>query len=294
MIRRKLEFSIVLGKGAFGEEPIGPQDLVTLKGYRASCNIVKAGSPSVDQAVIRIFGVNRSLMNQLTRYGCPVDEMRRNLINVQAGDDDAGMSTVFSGVILPPTYGDFDNVPETCLTITAMGAGLEMVKPVLPLSYTGATSIPVIVAQIAASMGKGFINYGVTGTLANPYMPGTAVDQLKAVADAGNFYWALDGGQDSQTVSIWPKDASRGEYGPVIGPGAGLVGYPRYSDIGVAITTLYLPGLAFGVNFTLDTEIEPARGVWNIQHMVYDLVSETPGGAWFIDIEAQRIGLVQR
>jgi hypothetical protein len=38
----------------------------------------------------------------------------------------------------------------------------------------------------------------------------------------------------------------------------------------------------------LDTDIEAARGAWNLISVVYSLQSETPRGDWFADMLATR------
>lgn len=292
LVRRKIDVTIILGTGAFGEDPAGKANTVTISGSRVSASVIKAGSPSLDQATIQIFGLTKSKLNQLTRMGRGLAYVRNNTIVISAGDDVAGMSQVFSGTIIN-AYGDFTGAPESVLNVTATGAALGLAKPVAALSYPGGTDVAVIANQIAASMGRSFINYGVTAQLYSPYFCGTAVDQMRSLAVAGDFYWAQDGGQNQDSIVIWPKGKARGSLGPLISPATGLVGYPTYSDFGIGVRTLFMPGLLFGINFTLDTEIEPAKGVWNIISMVYDLESETPGGAWFIDIAASRLIDVQ-
>jgi len=281
--RRKIDIEITLGSGDFGE---GTGNTATLTGYRVSAQIVKGGGPSADSATIRVFGVPISLINQLTRYGCQVDAVRRNTVIVRAGDDAAGMSQVFAGTLIPPVYGDFGSPPDTVLTMTALGAGILIARPSGVLSFPDTTPVATIMAQLAGNMGYGFTNFGVESSLPSSYYTGTAYDQMRAIAHDANINAVAD--EAFQTLAIWPKGKARGELGPRIGPDSGLVGYPRYSDIGIAITAEYRPGLLFGMDFTLDSTLEPARGVWNIQYLSYDLESETPGGAWFVDIEGQR------
>ena len=60
--------------------------------------------------------------------------------------------------------------------------------------------------------------------------------------------------------------------------------YPRFSDQGVAVTTLYNPGLSFNGQFELRSSVTPANKVWTIYDLTYELESETPGGKWFCNI----------
>lgn len=282
-VRRKINATITLGSGDFGE---GKGNTVTLTGLRVVANIQKTAMPALDTATVQIYGVTRDFMNRTTRLGKPIQYVRDNTIALSAGDDTSGMSQVFYGTIYN-SYGDFDGMPEAAVTLTAMNGLVDLSKPVPPLSFPSGASVAAICAQIAASMGKTFINNGVTVTLPGGlYYPGTAIDQLRAVAQAAGVNAIANGGPLGQNVEIWPLNGQRGGSVPLISAATGLVGYPKYSDTGIKVRALYNPGLTMGALFQLQTEITPAVGLWNVFHLSYDLESEKPGGAWFQDIDA--------
>lgn len=307
MIKRKIRVTIILGEGAFGDDPASTNNTVTLEGYRVTAEIQKGGLPSLDKASIRIYGLSQSMINKLTRVGVPFMQIRNNRITVEAGDDKTGMSQVFSGII-QTSFGDYKGAPDVALQVMAAAGILGLVKPVKPLSYPQGADVATIVADIAASMDMAFINHGVNVTLPTCYFPGTAIDQLRAVKLAANFHVGFTGGAQDQAapvnldtvasgtpppggfIEIWPINGSRGGLVPLISPKTGLVGYPDYNDLGVGITTIYQPGLAYGGRFNLQSSVEPACGIWYVQQLAYTLESEQDGGAWFQQVVGTRVG----
>lgn len=293
MVSRGIRVTITLGEGAFGDDPAGKDNTVTLEGLQVSATIQKGGLPSLDSAAVRIYGLDQSKVNKLSRVGVPFMQVRNNRITVDAGDDKDGYSQVFSGII-QTAFGDYQSPPDVALQVMAQAGILGLKKPVKPLSYPQGVKVGVVCAQIAASMDMSFINHGVDITLPpGSYFPGTAIDQLRAVERAAGINAQVTGGPVGDTanqnyVEIWPKGGTRGGRIPLVSPATGLVGYPQYSDLGVALTTLYEPGLAYGGRFNLDTSVEPARGLWNILQVTYELESETPNGAWFAHIVGTR------
>ena len=292
MTKRGIRVIITLGEGAFGDDPASKDNTVTLEGLQVSATVQKGGLPSLDSAAVRIHGLEQSMVNKLSRVGVPFMKVRNNRITVEAGDPEAGYSQVFSGVI-QTAFGDYQSAPDVALQVMAQAGILGLKKPVTALSYPQGVKVGTVCAQIAASMEMSFINHGVDITLPASYFPGTAVDQLRAVARAAGINAQITGGPvgddaNKNYVEIWPKGGTRGGRVPLISPKTGLVGYPEYNDLGLTLTTLYEPGLAFGGRFHLDTSVEPAKGLWNILQIAYELESETPGGPWFCHIVATR------
>lgn len=289
-VRRKIDVTITLGTGDFGE---GTGNTVKLSGLRVSATITKYGASAMDEATCQIYGLPKSIINQVVRLGAQLDERRNNTITIEAGDDVAGMSTVFSGNILT-SFGDFAGAPETNVTLSAQAGAFDLAKPATPLSFPGGADVAVILAQIAATMTppRTVQNNGVTVHLSNAYLPGTALDQVRAVAKAANINYALDG--DSQLV-IWPANGSRSAAIPLISSATGMVGYPRYADSGVGLTAIYSPSPLQGALFALKSSSSPYPydGNWRVLSLIYSLESETPNGKWFMDIVGEKTGVSQ-
>lgn len=283
-VRRAITVQITLGTGDFGDTPGGKADTITVEGLRCAASIMKPGNPQADSAEIRIWGLTRAVMNKITDLGKPISRARNNTVTVLAGDNVSGMAVVYQGVIMT-AYGDFNDPPNACLNISSNAFGLIAAKPVTPLSYTGGADVATIMAQIAASMNKGFINWGVSGVvLADQYLSGTAADQYnKVVAATG-----IGADASGDALEIWPREGVRGGEIPDIGPGSGLVGYPTYCDVGLAVKVFFMFGLRWNGQFNLTTSIDNAKGLWQIQNITYDLASEVPDGPWFIEMTAIR------
>lgn len=281
-VRRRLDVTITLGEGNFGESG---QNTVTLTGLRVSTTIVKAGDPGFDTAQVRLWGLTLSQMNAITTLGKPLQFFRNNTITLSAGDA-SGVAVVFTGTI-QSAYQDFTGAPDSSINIIAFVGLLDANKPVTPTSFQGPADVGVIMSGLAVQMTPplAFENNGVQVTLNSPYFPGTPRAQVEACAKAANVYWAIDG----TVLAIWPKDGHRGGLIPLISPETGLVGYPQWTQNGVLLKTLYNPGIVYGAQIELKSSITPANGKWIVNKITYELESEMPdGGAWFSDLEAYR------
>lgn len=284
-VRRKIGVTFTLGTGSFGEG--GQQaNTVQLDGHRVIATIEKSGLPSFDRAMVRIYGLTESLMNTLSRLGKPLILARDNTIQVQAGDDTAGMAQIFQGT-LQESWTDFDGQPDVCLHCQAHAAGFDAMKPVPALSYNGPVDVATIMSGLAARMGLKFENTGVVGVmLRDPYFPGTARAQAEACSRAVPFNLSIDTG----VLAIWPKNGARGAKIPLVSPATGLVGYAGYCDTGITFRTLFNPNIVFGAKVKLETSLKPANGEWIINGVTHNLAAEQPNGPWFTNVKAYRFG----
>jgi hypothetical protein len=284
--KRKIELSIKLGEGDFG---LAGYQTITLKGLRVSANIHKYGAPSADTADIRVYGMKLDLMNRLTSLGKSIIRVRNNTISISAGDDIAGMSLVFFGVI-QDAWTDFTGMPDVLFNITAQTGDVNGARPVPPSSYVGSADAATIMQNIAAQMinsvgvpGLKFENNGVSVLLDHPYFPGTLRAQAEACARAAHIDWTIDG----DTLAIWPMGGKRGGVIPLLTPTAGLVGYPNFVSGAIGLRSVYNPAIIFGGKVKVKmSSVTPANGEWIVVSLTHSLASETIGGPWFTDLEA--------
>ena len=288
-VTRQIVATITLGTGDFGE---GKGNTVTLSGYQMHANITKATLPTWDAAEIRIFGVSETYMNQLTLLGKPLNYPRNNLLTISAGDAQSGMSQVFRGLILT-AYADFDAPPDVSLVLSAAVNPVAAAQSVPPISYPGPVSAAVIASQIAAQMNIGFVNSGVNVMLPKAYFDGSSIDQLNALKEKANCNAIPTGGSAGNSLEIWPKGTARGAMGPLIAP-PNLVNYPKYSDAGAMLQSIYMPGMGIGQLFTLQSSLKSAVGTWMVKSLNYELECLNPTGnnEWFMNIEAMRKDLL--
>lgn len=282
--KRRIDVIVQLGKGDFGE---GGFNEVTLKGLRVSAEIIKSGVPEQNEGHIRIYGMMPDLMNKLSSLGRQSEYYQRfNQVTIMAGDEGGAMSRVYMGIIVKG-WTVYDGMPEVFFGIYAQTAMISAVKPVPASSYPGSADAVVIMQTLAKTMGKSFENNGVPTTmLANPYFPGTALMQTESCARAANIGWMID----DTTLAIWPMFGMRKGDAAEISPKTGMVLYPGYTDTGVRITTEYNPGIKFGGQIKVESDVQPANGLWVVNKLSHTLESETPNGAWFTTLEGYRLG----
>ncbi len=278
-----IECDFSLDHGVFA----GGGNSYTASGLRVSAQIVKAGGLSFGAASLAIYGLPLSVMNQLGTFGNPLTIVGRNTVTVKAGDDPSALTTVFTGTIFN-AYMDGQAQPEVPFRVEAQTLAYEAAKPVPVISQPGAVSVASTMGQIAASMSLQFENNGVDSTITNPYLSGTATQQMHKLVKAAGIEHIVDNG----TLAIWKPGSSRQGAATTISPSTGLVGYPRFNSQGIDLTTLWQPTIAYGQNITVQSSITPACGTWTIYRLAYDLESQTPNGKWFCDIMASPPGLI--
>jgi hypothetical protein len=280
-VRRRIDLTITLGTGTFGAD-IG--DTVTLTHHRIIAEQSAVVGDTQGQIQLRIYGMPLDMMNRLTTTGPIMTQIRdKNRISVAAGDDGSALTTIFEGAI-DQAWADFKAAPSATFNITGLAALVAAVKPVEASSYRGSADVAAIMSDLAKQMGFAFENNGVTAKLSNPYLPGTALDQMKAVAKAAGITAVVDRG----TLAIYPKAGARAGDVPLLSPEMGLVGYPTFSGSGVAVESLFLPSAKLGGQIDVKSAITAASGRWNIYALGHSLESEMPDGQWFTRINCFR------
>lgn len=286
--KRKLDLTITLGEGSFGDD--GKTDRVEITGHRVSASVQKGAAPGFDRADIRIWGLAPSIMNQVSTLGKPPLTGRVNTVALRAGDDLSGMALVYQGVIID-AYQDFAGVPDVALTISGNAGSVSLLKPIKPVSYPQSVSVAQAFQDLAGRMTPplAFENHGVDAMLPPTYLPGTAADQYRTLVEAAGIQATIDDG----ALVIWPQGGSRDGLIPDIGPESGLVGYPSFSGAGfVAVRSLYKPGLRINGDINLTTSLPGAQGRYRVQSLTYELEAEIPNGRWFADMVAYRPNVV--
>lgn len=268
-----MEVSITLDQNVFNDTN---SDTVVFQGYRMIAHITVAGGQSQGELQMRIYGLSLKIMNQLSTLGKTPVYTEKNTITVFAGDD-FGISEVFKGTI-QQAYTDLGSAPDNVFHISAFAGLYEAMQIIPATSIAGAAAAEVILSGLAGQMGKKFENNGVHVMLDNPNYSGSAKSQMDAVINDAD----IRGGIFNDVLAIWPKDGNREGNTPMISPATGMIGYPFPSGQGLlGVRTLFNPDLAFGCNVEVQSDIQPACGIWTICHVDYDLEAEVPGGAWF-------------
>jgi hypothetical protein len=308
--QKVLNFTIIVAQNAGGPQsttivgPAIPGQSVNISGARASARIKLAGSVTDASAEIHIFGLDQSLMNQLTTLGIVGNKLARNSVIVSAGSNPipsasavaanlaapfSGLPVVFGGTI-NFAYGDYNRMPDVPLVISAQTGLIDNILSAQPSSYSGKTSVATVIQALAGKVynpqtgqqGVTFENNGVSSAvLSNPYFPGTILQQIRRAADQASINAQLvDGGT---TLAIWPLGLSRTTQSsvPLISPSTGMIGYPVIQPAGwLAVKSLYNPNVLQGGQVQLQSSIPQANGTWTVYQLDYALDTLTPHGKW--------------
>ena len=272
-IQRKIDVTFQLGYGAFVE---GGQNTLTLRGHRCSVTVDKAGNTPQTACQARIWGMGFSLMQKLSTYGLQFGALRQDKITIQAGDDLAGMSTVFVGSITN-AYFDGASQPDVAFQVVAYQGAFEALKPAPVVTIQGGVDVAGVMKMLADRMGVGFENHGVVAKLRDIYYPGTAFQQMHRIAEHAGINAILD----DTVLAIWPRGQSRGAGSiPLITPLSGMKDYPTFDSQGVIVTCLFQP-LVFGARIAIASQLwNNEKRFYNVYGYTYQLESESPGGAW--------------
>lgn len=303
-VARAINVTITLGQGTFGQTGF---NTVKLIGLRVAASIQKAGFPSQDNASVQVYGVEESLMNQVTTLGIHqiVQSRNQNAVIIEAGDAVNGMSIVHQGFIVD-AFEDFTGSPETFLQITSVGGYIPAMQPVAPTSFPAGADAATMMQVLAGKAGWTFENNGVQVILPPTYLPGTYLDQMHTVARAANIEMYQDTGTTPPTLAIWPKNLTRVQNGiiPLVNKASGLINYPSFYSEGVSFRCLYNPNLTIAKQVQLQSSAgakapllgqagaSPSgtfsggpNGIWVIVKLSYDLSAQIPDGPWFCDAD---------
>lgn len=294
-VNRKIDLAIRLASSVGTNVPnkfaASGSDEITVSGLRTSVQIQNSGAAAGSMAQVSVWGLNRSVMNQLSTLGMVINMVPRNVLTVTAGDDASGMSTVFVGTILQ-AWGDYSGSPDVPFRFECQAGAAEAVIPYPATSYDGSTEVSVILSAIAGRMGWGFENSGVNERLASPYFSGSAMQQVRTVAEQANINASLI----NNTLCIWPRYAAR-EQGsiPLLSPPpvGQMVGYPSFTQQGILIKNIFDPRITFGGQVKVESSIllrdqldriQSEESLWNVYKMDLALEALLPGGQWMATI----------
>lgn len=283
-----VQFQLATGQGG---QPVNfaesGTNTLTVAGLRVSAQIIKAGGAVPNLMTMQVYGLTRSIMNQLSTLGMKVILVPRNIVTVLAGDVNSGFATVFKGNITN-AWADFHGAPNVPLIIEAQAGLGEATIPAKPMSQGGGADAATLMQSIANQVGLQFNNSGVSIQLSNPYLWGSPRSQIQQCAEAAGCAWSIDDG----VLVIWPKNGARSGDPVLIAPPR-MVGYPSFTPNGLVVKTLFDPSLKLGGRITVQSSIQiggtsgdPTTSTWAIAALNYDLESLTFDGQWYATMQA--------
>lgn len=286
--QKLIEVTITLAPNAKTGQPVKfagtSADTLTLSGFRMKVRIDNSGGINA-RASVTIFGMNPSVMNQLATLGMIFDMVQKNSILISAGDAN-GLSPRFAGTIVQ-AFGYYNDLPNAAMHLECQVAQYAAIAPVPASSFPQSTDVSTIMSGLAALVPCGFENNGVNVQLPPSYFPGTARDQIRAVAEHANINAEiLPGSGGQQVLAIWPKGGSRtsleGQNIPLVSKETGMILTPAFAPNGFAIVrSLFNPQVAFGAVIQVKSNVVPqASRAWVVQRLSEQLDCYTPKGKW--------------
>jgi hypothetical protein len=289
--QRVLQATISLSasaNGATGQQTSyagsGGANVATLSNLRMSAKIVHAGAAFDSTMDLSIYGLTRSMMQQLSTLGMQLSLVPRNPITLLAGNAGGPMATVFSGFVVTATP-NYNAAPMVNLDILAQCALPQTVANATPSSFSGGTSVVTIMQNLAKAMNLKFENNGISAMVNSSYYAGSYRRQmLDAAAEAGINAVVING-----TLAIWPKNGTRNNSGqmPVVAPPptGQMIGYPVPTANGVMVRNVFDPTIEFGKSIQVQSSVlqTASYSIYNLEH---DLECLTPKGKWESMIQA--------
>ena len=273
---RAIELTIRLGTGTFGE---GLGDTVTLSGLRMFVDVAAPCGESMGAIQMRVFGLQQSMMNQLTTIGVFGQVAGSSQILVSAGNEGEALTEIFKGSIWQ-AWADYNNAPEVAFNIIGYVGMNIALKPVKPTPYPESVDVATAMQTFATQAGYAFHNSGVNKTLPASYWDRDLLTQIKSCARDADIYYKIENG----TLTIWPKDGYVEGGKPLISPETGMVGYPSISSQGMMIKTLFIPGIVMGGLIEVKSSIKMASGTFRVLNYTHSLSAVAVGGPWFTEI----------
>jgi hypothetical protein len=282
----QLTFQLNAANGSFS----GGGNTLTLTGLRTFVQIQKATLPTTGQLYLRVQGMTLDHVNKLTKAGTTFQQSN-NTVSVAAGDVGGQLTTVFTGDIIY-AYPDFSTQPDVAFIVQSTSTAIVQLKPSTPVTFTGSTTAQQALTQILQPTGIKLQNNGVNATLASPYFPGTAWQQVMRCVRAANCDAAHDDLKNALVIAPKTGGTSSGAT-VVISPQTGMIGYPEFQQTQIRVRTLFAPNTLVGPlqQIQVQSQLTSANGKWNAYEVTYNLSSEAPGGPWEMIISGAPVTL---
>lgn len=282
--QKSIQLAITLGKGTFS----GAGNTKVIEGLACEVSITKPGQPDKNSADIKIWGLKYEDMAQLTMLSFRPGESHHNIITIMAGErrreDGMGvhLPLAFQGEIRS-AYADFNAAPNVCMQFNA-ATGYYPQQIALPTStINGEVPAAMLFENFAGEAGYTYKNEGVSASVTNACFHGSPISKMSKLARDIDCELIVD---DGMVVTL-PSGKARWGKSILISKDTGLIGYPTFTENGIACTCLYNPNLLYGGLIKVESIVPRASGLWRINKLTHSLSAYTPGaGSWESQIEA--------
>lgn len=249
---------------------------VIIEGLPVAVEVEKQGGDSKNKAAVTVQNLKLETVKQLTVLSFKRLETYNNIIQIDAGNQGAELSTVFIGEITSSVPEINDN-GTLDLKIEALAGYYPSLIPSQPVSVQGTTTIDKLMAQFAKEAQYDYENKNVTGSVANCVFIGSPVAKARALARQANIDLIIDDKKFTIQTFEAPKDGQI----PLIANYTGMIGYPSFSSNGIEVKCEFNNNLKVGGYFKLESILPQASGEWQIVKLRHNLEAYLPnGGTW--------------
>ena len=272
---RYLKIEITLNQGSFGDytgpvqaqnntlvindtAPVGAVNPVSLN---ARVAINESLSQQMDQSAdITIHGLDTSAITQISMVGQYSGNGKfanqLNIIRIYAGYDPANSQLIYTGQITQ-AYADF-NDPNRPLHLNCTTNAMMQLANASATNPQGNVSVDQLFQTLASTLGLGYVSTGVGGSIKNPILTGSAIDQIKALAKATGTTPMLK----NNILSVAPLGQPHSQLVIDLDYTTGLMGYPTVTKYGVAFKMRFNPLFQVGQYINLTSYVPKTTGTW--------------------------------
>jgi len=271
--KRKLKIILTLQKGSFKN---GEGNAYEISDLAMSVKVDKLGAPDFGKASATIYGLPLDVMEQLSTLCMHPLFVRRNYINIYAGNDTEGFNQIYAGTITKAS-ADFNSAPEVKFNIESQIGFFGAVTAQGDNVVNGTQSASSFIERQVKLAGFTFKNEDVSGTVKNAVFTGSPIEQARQCAKQIGAELVLD---DEKAILI-KNGASRKGNAVLLNANSGLLGYPSMTQNGIEIKAIFNPNFKFAGIIKLETIVPKCSGQWRIIKLSHTLDSNLPnGGKW--------------
>ena len=275
---KSIRVTITLDSGS----GIGEQ--MVFEDFAIQVMVQKQGAPELPKASVVIYGLTLETMSQLTMLSFDALSLKKNVIEIAAGEKGHPLAVIFQGEIVQSSP-DFSSAPSPGMRIDAITSAYPKLIPLSPVAVKGSQAAADLCASFAAQAGLAFESIDVSAQLANCVVSGDPIQKMRWIADSIGADLIID---DDRAV-LMGRGSTRGEEQTIdlISPENGEIGYPSFDNLGIRCSCFFQPGLKVAGYFRLESSFKRASGVWKIYSLTHSLAANCPsGGPWKTDVAA--------
>lgn len=261
-----------LQKGQFS----GSGNTVIIENVPITVDITKQGGEDKNKATITVENLKLETVKQLTVLSFKRLETYNNVVQIEAGNKDTDLSTIFIGEVTSSIPEISDN-GTLSLKMEVMAGYYPALIPSKPVSVQGVTTIDNLMSQFAKEAGYSYENKNITGSVSNCVFIGSPIAKARALAKQTNIDLLIDDNKFIIQTFNAPKDGQI----PLISKNTGMIGYPSFSSDGIDVKCEFNNNLKVGGYFKLESILPFATGEWQIVKLTHRLEAYQPSsGTW--------------